>query len=445
MMNLIWTLLKKSIQGVVELITFLPIILVIATAMLSGSDVWYWAFFLIAYYIIGILLRTVLRKSSKILVGLIGIAVSWLLAYTVMGWNLPLWISWAFGILLVFRGVNFVDRRWREIFPLALPWVGMIIYFCLFIFFKNMETLKPYASGVAWGGLFHVIASLFIFNSRQLRDATLTKDGAEPVLPGGIIRHNRVLIIIIFCIIAIVANFNYLKDGTIWLFKTIANIVVEVIAFIGSLGTSTRHQGGGPMQPDMFEMLPEAEAREPGIFDYIYEIVAYVLGILATAAAIIALLVMLYKGIKKLVVFIREIISRYLQDREWAAQDGGYVDVKEKLTDLKGLTKDYTDRFREWLASLLEREPSWEDLTDIREKIRYLYRHFLIRCIELGYRPQKYMTPNEIKRDIEGWNKDRAKQAGLLIKLYNMARYGKEDNALIEPQELEELAREIRS
>ena len=59
--------------------------------------------------------------------------------------------------------------------------------------------------------------------------------------------------------------------------------------------------------------------------------------------------------------------------------------------------------------------------------------------------PKKYMTPNEIKRDIEGWNKDRAKQAGLLIKLYNMARYGKEDNALIEPQELEELAREIRS
>ena len=59
---------------------------------------------------------------------------------------------------------------------------------------------------------------------------------------------------------------------------------------------------------------------------------------MATAAAIIALLVMLYKGIKSL-WFHQEIISRYLQDREWAAQDGGYVDVKEKLTDLKGLTK----------------------------------------------------------------------------------------------------------
>ena len=262
MMNLIWTLLKKCIHGVVEIITFLPIILLISTAMLYGCDFWYWAFFLIAYYIIGILLRTVLRKSSKILVGLIGIAVSWLLAYTVMGWNLPLWISWAFGMCR-FRGVNFVDRRWREIFPLALPWVGMIIYFCLFIFFKNMETLKPYASGVAWGGLFHVIASLFIFNSRQLRDATLTKDGAEPVLPGGIIRHNRVLIIIIFCIIAIVANFNYLKDGTIWLFKTIANIVVEVIAFIGSLGTSTRHQEAGRCSLTCSKCFPKQRQGNP--------------------------------------------------------------------------------------------------------------------------------------------------------------------------------------
>ena len=152
MMNLIWTLLKKSIQGVVELITFLPIILVIATAMLSGSDVWYWAFFLIAYYIIGILLRTVLRKSSKILVGLIGIAVSWLLAYTVMGWNLPLWISWAFGILLVFRGVNFVDLDGRRYFRWLSVGGNDNIFLSVYIFQEhgNAKTLCLRSGGGAF-------------------------------------------------------------------------------------------------------------------------------------------------------------------------------------------------------------------------------------------------------------------------------------------------------
>ena len=127
------------------------------------------------------------------------------------------------------------------------------------------------------------------------------------------------------------------------------------------------------------------------------------------------------------------------------AHDGGYVDVKEKLMDFKDLGRGYADKLKEWLSSLLKREPRWEELTDVREKIRYLYRHFLFRCIELGYRPKKHMTPNEIGRDIEAWNKDRGRQAEEIIYLYNLARYGNKDDELVGPQQLDELARDIRA
>ena len=106
-----------------------------------------------------------------------------------------------------------------------------------------MEVLKPYASQVTWAGLIHVIASLFIFNLKQLKDATLTKEGEEPVLASGVVRHNRILIVIVFCVMLIIANFNRLRDGVIWLFKMIANAVVSIIVFIGSLVSSSTAAG----------------------------------------------------------------------------------------------------------------------------------------------------------------------------------------------------------
>ncbi|NLO81971.1 MAG: DUF4129 domain-containing protein [Clostridiales bacterium] len=440
---MIWMFLKKSMQGVVELLTILPILLIIVTPVLSGSHVWLWASFFLIYYIAGILLRMVMKKGSKLLAGFIGMLLSALLAYGIMGWTPSLWISWAIGIILVFRGVNYVDTRWTDMFPTAFLWAGMLVYFCAFLFFKHVETLKPYASGVTWAGFFHVVASLFIFNTKQLKEATLARDMEEPVLPSGVIRHNRLLIVMIFCIILIIANFNRLKNGVLWLAIMIVRGIVEVIVFIGGLLAPSVQQGGGQGQPNIFELFPDAEPRGPSIFDYIFEILAYVLGIAAGVAAAIALLIVLYRGLKKLVLFIKDMILKYLQDREWVAQDGGYVDVKEKLMDLKDLGREYADRLKEWMASLLEREPRWEDLTDIRGKIRYLYRRFLIRCIELGYQPKKHMTPNEIERDIEAWNRDRSRQAKLLTELYNKARYGMQDEEIVEPHKLEEIAREL--
>jgi len=89
---------------------------------------------------------------------------------------------------------------------------------------------------------------------------------------------------------------------------------------------------------------------------------------------------------------------------------------------------------------LIEREPRWEDLSDVTQKVRYLYRRFLIRCISLGYRPKSYMTPNEIKEDLKAWNERKGRQADVLIPLYNLVKYGKDAEKLIDHRSLDELA-----
>ena len=111
--------LRKSMQGAIELITFFPILLIIAVYLLPGFNTWHWALFFMIYYLSGILVRTALRKRSKLLAGLIGTAISGFLAYIIFGWNPALWLSWPIGTILVLRGVNFVERirrcfRWSS-------------------------------------------------------------------------------------------------------------------------------------------------------------------------------------------------------------------------------------------------------------------------------------------------------------------------------------------
>ena len=61
------------------------------------------------------------------------------------------------------------------------------------------------------------------------------------------------------------------------------------------------------------------------------------MGITATAAAAISFIDFYIQGYKKLISVIKDIISRYLTDREWMAMMAEYVDVKEKLMDFKDL------------------------------------------------------------------------------------------------------------
>jgi hypothetical protein len=391
------------------------------------------------YYLVGLLFRTVFKKKSKIIIILLCVAVSGFLAYGVFGWGIPLWVSWGIGTILLYRGISFLERRWQDIFPQAVLWLGMLEYFISYFLFKNIEVLKPYLSIISWAGFVYVAVILIIFNSQRLKTAALTK-GEEPIFSTGFMRHNRLLVGIVFFIIGIIACFKQLKEGVGWLVNKIIGLIALIISFLMSLLPMSTQDGGQP-QNGMLDMLPEAESKAPTIFDYLLEILAYILTIAVAVILALLLIRVIYKGIKKLLAAL----AKALGNRELLAQDGGYVDMKERLVDLKGLGRNYTNRLRDWLTAFFEREPKWEELTDNRDRIRYLYRHLIVRYMALGYQPKKHMTPNEIKKDIEMWNREKGKVAEPLIPIYNQVRYSHDVDEAVQSEEIEHLARVIRS
>lgn len=434
MRNRIHIFLKRIVQAIVELIAFFPLILMLAAFAFPTSMALSWSAFLVVYYIIGILCRLILSRKLKIVSVLLGIAASFPLAYSVFGWGLPLWISCCVGLVLLFRGMSLVGLSWEELFPPAVLWVGILIYFVTYFFYKRLSELMTYVSLIEWIGFIYIAICLTIFNLQQLKKATLSRNG-EPMLPPGILRHNRTLIVLTFILIGIIANLRRIKEAVLWLAKGIFLSVIKLVLFLSNL-TSMGESKGIPQEGGMMEMLPEAEPRTPNIFDYIFEILAYVLSIAFIIALIVAFAVVLYRATKKLI----KLLARWIREGEWMEADAGYVDVKEKVSDLKTLSKEYADRWKHWLTSLLEREPRWEELSDVTQKVRYLYRRFLIRCMALGYSPKSYMTPNEIKEDLRQWNERQGRQADELIPLYNLAKYGKDAENLIDPSTLDELA-----
>lgn len=435
MKNRTLAFLKRVGQALVEFIAFLPLILMIAAFAFPASITLKWSAFLLVYYIVGILIRSILNTKPKVMSVLLGLVATFLLAYGAFGWGLLLWASYSAGLVVLFRGMSLVERRWEELFPAAALWTGILIYFIGYFFYKHSITLNPYAGLVAWMGFIYTVVSLIIFNLQQLKRATLSKNDA-PFLPAGLLRHNRLLIVLTFILIGIVANLSRLKEVVLWLVKAIGLLIVKILLFLSNLLFMSSQPGGIPQDSEMLDMLPEAEPRAPNIFDYLLEGLAYVLTITFVIALAAALAVALYRAIRGLI----RLLARWIQEGEWVEADAGYVDVKEKVADLKALSKEYTSRWKRWLTSLMEREPRWEDLHGVNQKVRYLYRRFLISCIALGYRPKNYMTPNEIKEDLKVWNEGKGRQADMLIPLYNFVKYGKDAEKLIDPTSLDELA-----
>ncbi|MBM7583248.1 hypothetical protein JOD02_002129 [Caldicoprobacter guelmensis] len=438
MRNRILMLIKRIIQAVIELIAFFPLILMLAVFTIPEPLAFGWAAFLAVCYIIGILLRSILRKKPRITAVLPGIIITFLVAYVAFRGGLLLWGSYILGSILLFRGVFLVERGWEGVFPPVALWVGILIYFISYFFFKHSTVLMSYADLIEWMGFVYIGISLIVFNVQQLKTATLSKED-EPSLPVTVLIHNRLLIVITFLVIIILTNLNRFKQVVLWLVNSIMLLILKVILFLSNLVPMDDLGGEVPPDKGMLDMLPEAEPRAPNIFDYLFEILAYVLAIAFVVALVVALVIMLYRITKRLIKLLVELIK---QD-DWIEADAGYVDVKEKVTDIKTLSKEYVNRWKDWLASLIKKEPRWEDLSDVVEKVRYLYRRFLISCMDLGYHPKDYMTPNEIKEDLKGWDEAKGRQAEVLVPLYNLVKYGNSAGQLIDQDKLNDLAKMI--
>jgi hypothetical protein len=275
--NKLKMIIIKWFQGMMEIMTFLPVLLIAAAYILSMTDIWIWLGFMSVYYLAGLGLGNIFKNRRIIVSVIFAIAISGIISWLCFAGQIgALIFAFVTGYIAVDRGIRLAYYRWQDIFPTAALWIGMVAYLIGTFLFQRIEGLVEYSTFINWAGLVYLILSLFIINLEQLKGATLPGD-SEPVLSITMLRHNRGLIGVSIAIIISIAFFQQLKEGTIWFFKWIARLIIEFILFIGSL-FQNEHPGEsqGP-ENNIFDMLPKAEPREPSWFDKFIEVVGVIL------------------------------------------------------------------------------------------------------------------------------------------------------------------------
>lgn len=414
------TLFKWS-QGFVELLFFLPVILLLGIYFLpSASILWLWIASLALFYLAGIVVRLGLNIQNKAVQLMLVIAISGCAAFFIQGITIFSMFSWLLGIIIGYRGIRFVDMAWQRIFPMPLFWGGLGLYFFAYFFYKYLPELKPYLALITWAGVLSVLVYLLLGNRLHLSSVTSTNNKRSAVL-ASMSRSNQFYLVVVFLVIVVIAGFNEIKNAiTGW----IRDGVVFLLSLIPDHGNVAGNAHTGAPRLD-FSKMHKDDHTSP-FFLWLEHIFYYVV----IAIVLIAVVIVAYFVVKKLIKLLRPLIKaivRFLNKQETSSsqQAQGYVDEKSSLFSWKDL--NYSSKLKDWLVNRMKREKRWEDLKTNRERIRFLYRHFLYEKIAAGYPFKNFYTPKETGSDLAKWGNETAGPADDLIALYQKARYGERE------------------
>lgn len=423
----------KWLQGMIECLILLPIILAVGILSVSSSLLWIWIGSLPLLFLTGLLSQTLFSGKKRwvyLLISLIGSAIIPLLF---MGAPVPIAISWLVGLVWAYRGVLCAKHPSEGLFSIMFLWVGLLIYFVAYFFYRYVPAFHSYMGLIAWAGILTLGLTLFLTNHQHLKSATLSED-QKPILARALKVQNRFFILITFVIILLIANFRLLKDAFSKLTATILHWIILLFSLFNS------HQSPKGNSAPSQQMLPFTKKGEPSAFaallDKILVIVVYVVLIAAAILLLVYVIKKLKGPLKRAFSWLHTFLNQLFNIKDREDENQQYIDEKESVMTLKEWRKNYQDRLKDWLANRLKHEPRWEDLQSNREKVRYLYRHSLLQLMKEGYSFKASDTPGETILEWKNHNPEDKEKLDRLEEVYGKARYGDRE---IKDQEIKDI------
>lgn len=427
-------ILIKWLQGILELLAFFPVFLTIGVFLIPHG-IWIWIASLAFLYLVGLILGSYLLKKPRYTHFISELLITSLLAWLIGDNRYLIILILIFGCVILDRGIRFSRMSWIEMFPAPLLWMGLTVYLIGGTVYSLVPIFKSYFSYLAWAGLVYTIITLFIINSEQLKAASLPDKNKTPTVSSIIQKNNRILVLLTIALVGVVSYFNRLREWVTRAFKGLLRTIIDIILYIADLIyepiTGVEQSPG----QNSMDMLPQ-EIKEPHWIVRVLEILFMVI------AGIIFIILLLY-GIRILYKLLKELynhIMNILRGKLSFEEESGYIDEKESLMNLADIGKDYMNRFQDWIKKIMERQPKWEELVDNHERIRFLYRNLILKCIKEGYTYKKYLTPKETSKDIQNWFRKNDDNIDDLIHIYDRIRYGFKD---IEDKKVNKLAEEL--
>lgn len=421
--------IKETIQlwmtCIIEFLLFLPLWILFRVYLLPSQVDPMWMIVLPILSLVGVLLRYRCKVKWKqllaalILGGLVGIGSGVQSIYA-----LPIGAA---GFICAFLGMNAESLYHR----FKMFWVGIAIYFVATIAFRRIPALETSIPLLTWLGSLSLILTLLIYNRNHLQYSTYSED--KETLPKGIKRNNRIYVIAIGIIGAVLATGIGQAIGTfLW------NLLRS---FFGLFSGSSEPLPPQAERPPIAPLLPTGGNSEPGLLAAIFDIVFYLLGAALVGAIVYYALRWLYKNAGGRLRGAMDALLALLR-REHNPQDNrAYLDEEKSVFTWEQTVQSLKEFWNTRFASRNQKD-RWDQMNSEQEQVRWLFRRWLLMRREDGYEPKQGLTPKETNKDITKWasnNKHKHKDhqaseqvSDQLIELYEKVRYGEEHPATSE-------------
>lgn len=438
-MHKLRAVLKAWGHGVIELILFMPLLLLLPIYLAPPGTVMNWLLLVSVSYLAGAVFVIVFQMKRKWQQVIGSALLASLLVIYSMGHTLWSYITIVLLIVAMLRGVYMAYRQINQVYPELFYFIGPGLYFLTAIFYARLEELNVYASFMFWLGLLSLLICLFFSNRVHLQWTSITQNRNQSVdgeqkLNKGLLLHNRILLIGLLLIIVIASLLRQIQQGLSWLYSQLVAWINRLLAS-DSVDPLPETEPEAPSSPDFGFMEP----AEPNPFfvwlERAVQVVFYVLIIAVT----IVLLYWLGKRMIRLIGWLSNWLNSRTDRQSEENSYTGYVDEEEVLDGgWKPFAGAAADRMRSWMERMRNREASWETLSSKREKARYLYRHY-IRRPSSQKSVRESSTPREAGTALSKQYPEYEKAIKRLADSYEQARYGDKEPV----EDLEQIRKEL--
>jgi hypothetical protein len=406
--------LKMWLKAAVELILAFPLVFVLYHWVIS-LNMLAWIAGLIGFYSLGYLACAWLHLNRWYSLLLVGLCCSGVMVYGVFGLTISGVVTGLFGLYLFFRGTFIAKQNWLDVFQIQIYWLGLAIYFVVAVIFRFLPAMRMYLPLLFWLGLISIAITLLITSQERIIQESLLEREGRHLVSNKQLWHSRILSIGILLIITFAAGLRQIADGLFWLMKFIF-FIAEKIMKLTALKTveAPSEEPHAPMKL--------INPKDPNAFIVWLEKILYVLFIVIASAAALYLIYILAKQLVRLIRRLYNWLNGRINENE-GKQTIRFEDETSRLATAGGLIKNYSMKVADWLEQLRKREVKWTDLTTNADRIRYLYRIFVMKSLSKGNKVILHLTAQEMISTIKEKLPELSHDHEKLASLYNQARY----------------------
>ena len=426
------------VKCIVEIIMLSLIVCVITVIAVQKPNCYIWVALLPLFSLVGLLVHRLLHRVPVLdffFDAVCPVALAYGLGQLLHSTTPEYVFMGILGAVLAIRARAIASRYWDEVSPSYLYTIFIAFNLIFALLTGVIPVLEPFRPAATVLGPIIVLTGLLAMN--QLHLISLTDVQRNPTSAGKMVvsrsmnRQNKLLLVGIFAVILALSCLGIVMDGLKWLARKIYQIILWILEKM--YGNQGGHSGGGGQEQNLAEVFGVEQVQRNPIIERIEQIFITVVVVLAITAAVVFLLFMLYKGLKKLFNFLKNLkfggdVNEDLSDE--------YIDTRERLVDLKDLPKTYLNRVRDWIAEQLKREPNWNELKTVSEKVRALYRRGVYKALSHGFRYKQSYTASQTMEQVGQFIKTDKGDLDTLKSYYETVRYAGREPAADTVEEL---------